>query len=96
MSVKYSKVIIEDVTTEGLSDDELSLLVDVFCRSVVKVKSMLASQAEFPLNRLATTKATSLSGYTLSIKLTYHEGREFWLGQLQGQNKSLLITSSID
>ncbi|MCO1333148.1 hypothetical protein MO867_02225 [Microbulbifer sp. OS29] len=96
MSVKYSKVIVEDITSEGLSDDELSLLVDVFCRTVVKVKSIQASQAEFPLNKLATTKTTSLAGFTLSIMLTFHEGCELWLGQLQGQNRNLLITGTID
>lgn len=96
MSTKYNKVNIEDIVSKGLSEEELSLLADVFCRTVVKVKSMLASQAEFPLNRLATTKATSLAGYTLSIRLTFHNGCELWLGQLQGQNKNLLITSTID
>ena len=96
MSAKYSKVIIEDITSNGLSEDEISLLVDVFCRSVLKVKSILAVKAEFDLAQLFTTKNTRLARGKLVISLSSQVGNQIWIGELKSSSKILRISSSVE
>ncbi len=96
MSAKYSKVIIEDITSNGLSEDEISLLVDVFCRGVLKVKSISAVKAEFDLAQLFTTKNTGLARGKLVISLSSLVGNQIWIGELKSSSKMLHISSSVE
>lgn len=96
MSVKQSKVLVEDVANEGLSDEELSLMLDVCCRTVLKVKAILATEAKFSLNLFASTKKTSLTDCILLIEQLDCDGAELWQCKLAGSKKKALITCTIE
>ena len=96
MSVKQSKVLVEDVANEGLSDEELSLMFDVCRRTVLKVKAILATEAKFSLSQFASTKKTSLAGCTVLIEQLNCDGAELWQCTLAGPQQKALITYTIE
>lgn len=96
MSVRQSKVMIEDVVNEGLSDEELSLMFDVCRHTVLKVKAILATEARFSLSQFASTKNTSLTDCTLLIDQLNCDGAELWQCTLTGPQHKALITCTIE
>ena len=96
MSVRQSKVMIEDVVNEGFSDEELSLMFDVCRRTVLKVKAILATEAKFSLSQFASTKKTSLTDCALLLEQLNCDGDELWQCTLTGPQHNALITCTIE
>lgn len=96
MSAKYSRVIIDDINCEGFTEDEISSLVDLFCRLVGKLESVLAKRAEFELCDFASTKNSNLKSLKLVMTATIENGNKLWSGIFSDQKRSANIIGAID
>jgi len=96
MTNRYKKVVIEDIGSQGLDQEEQSNLLDLFEYAMKSIATTLVREARFDTSDFATAKERNCEGFQLTLQRLRIDGQDVWKGQFSRTEQQLAVTASLE
>jgi len=95
MTKRFTTKIVEDIVSEGVSDREISQLLDLAAYAVESIAPTLAKTAGFDMSDFSLAKQRGVSGYELLLTRENTKGHESWVAEFKSGDKSVRILLAV-
>ena len=91
MGSRYSKKVVEDLVSEGVTPAEIERLLDAAAYAVEQIAPTLARSATFLLSDLRSRRFHALSEFELTLVRGSKASPNLWTADFRGKDRRLLV-----
>jgi len=91
MTKRFSTKIVEDIVTEGVSERDITQLLDIAAYAIESIAPTLAKSAVFDLSDFSLAKRRGVSGFELLLIREKTNAHESWTAKFQRDDQSVII-----
>ena len=93
---RFTRAIIDDVTSRNINENLQDYLLDIFESVMKSVSTTLVREAKFDTTDFATAKAPGREGFTLLMSRPHADSRDRWFGTFQRGDESLDVIGHLE
>ncbi len=91
MTKRFTTKIVEDIVTKGVSEHDITQLLDIAAYAIESIAPTLAKTAVFDLSDFSLAKRRGVSGFELFLTREKTKAHESWTAKFQRDDQNVTI-----